>query len=191
MGATAVWRSLSWANLHLIPNLHLLSFLYDTHILLPPIWDGLACIVRGTCFCRALSFWSASALKGFANTLLSEPALRGGGGSLLWVSEPREGAGRVGGQAADDPAVKGRGGSGSSSSASDSLPESLEAEPDSSKKLRVFLTDVASSPSVCTELGRREKEQRERKDMQVKRARAGVVSNLSNIVCDYLTVCVL
>lgn len=95
VGMTRVWRSLSWANLHLIPNLHFPFFLYDTHILLPPIWEGLACIVRGTCFCKALRFCSAWALKGLANTLLSEQLFSEGGGSLLCVSEPNEGAGRL------------------------------------------------------------------------------------------------
>lgn len=155
VGVAGVWRSLSWANLHLIPNLHLLSFLYDTHTLLPPIWEGLACIVRGTCFCKALSFWSAWALNGLANTLLSEQAFRRGGGSLLEVTDSREGGGRVGWQPAERAGVwKCDGdeeGSGTSSSGSDSLPESLEAEPDS-RKFRVLLTAVDSSPASLTEL---------------------------------------
>lgn len=76
-----------------------------------------------------------------------------------------EGAGRVGWQAAEDADAWGCGagggsgdddddddeGSGSSSSRSDSLPDSLEAEPDSSKKLRVFLTTAASFPTCFAE----------------------------------------
>lgn len=153
-GVAGVWRSLSWANLHLIPNLHLLSFLYDTHTLLPPMWEGLAFIVSGTCFCKALSFWSAWALNGLANTLLSEQAFRGGGGSLLGAREAWEGGGRACRLAAGGAGVWGcegdEEGSGSCSSGSDSLPESLEAEPDSSKKFRVFLTTVTSSPASLT-----------------------------------------
>ncbi len=90
-------------------------------------------------------------MKGLANTLLSEQVFRVGGGSLLGVREPREGAGRVGWQAAEGAGVLGCGGggdeegSGSSSSGSDSLSDSLEAEPGSSKKLRVLLTADASS----------------------------------------------
>ena len=70
------------------------------------------------------------------------------------VREPREGAGRVGWQAAEDAGLWACGddeeGSGSSSSGSDSL----EVEPDSSKKLRVFLTADATSPISSTKLGR-------------------------------------
>lgn len=42
-------------------------------------------------------------------------------------------------------------GSGSSSSGSDSLTDSLEADPDSSRKLRVFLTAAASFPTCSVE----------------------------------------
>lgn len=100
VGKVGLWRSLSWANLHLIPNRHFPSFLYDTHTFLPPIWAGLVCTVRGTCFCRALSLWSAWALKGLANTLLSEQVFRDGGGSLFGLRECKEGAGKLGLQAA-------------------------------------------------------------------------------------------
>lgn len=150
LGATAVWRSLSWANLHLIPNLHFPSFLYNTHIFLPPIWEGLDCIVRGTCFCKALSFWSAWALKGLVNTLLWEWVLRSGGGSLWGMSEPIGEAGRVAWAAA-----WGAGGFGEScddeegSSESTSLSESLEPESGSNKRLRLLVVD--KDPPNCSE----------------------------------------
>lgn len=71
------------------------------------------------------------------------------------MSEPREGAGKVGWQAADVRGCGGDGGEASGSSSSGS--ESLEAEPDSSRKLRVFLTAVASSHTSSTELEDRKK----------------------------------
>lgn len=88
-------------------------------------------------------------MKGFANTLLSEEVFSEGEGSLLGVREPRRGASRVGWQAAEDAGVWKCGGgdeegSGSSSSGSGSLSDSLEAEPGSSKKLRVLFTAEAS-----------------------------------------------
>lgn len=73
-----------------------------------------------------------------ANTLLSDDAFSAGEGSFLEVMESSEGVGSLEGRAAE---VGGGEGSGSSSSASDSL----EAEPDSSKKLRVFLKGASSS----------------------------------------------
>lgn len=164
---TGVWRSLSWANLQLIPNLHFPSFLYNTHILLPPIWDGLDCIVRGTCFCKALSFWSAWVLKGLVNTLLSEWVWSNGGGSLLGASEPINGAGRVGW-----PAALGADGilescdAEESSSVSDSLCESLEPESCSNKKLRVLVLDEDSPHSSAQGL---RKQWRRRHDSAVSR----------------------
>lgn len=136
---TGVWRSLSWANLHLIPNLHFPSFLYNTHILLPPICEGLGCIVRGTCFCKALRFWSAWALKGLLNTLLSEWVLRSGGGSFLGMFEGR--AGRSGGPAALGTDAFGESCEDEISSVSDSLSDSLEPEPGSNRKLRLLVVD--------------------------------------------------
>lgn len=162
VGGTGVWRSLSWANLQLIPNLHFPSFLYNTHILLPPIWDGLDCIVRGTCFCKALSFWSAWALKGLVNTLLSEWVLSNGGGSLLGVSEPIKGAGRVGWPAAlGAEGIRESCDGEESSSVSDSLSESLEPESGSNKKLRVLVVDEDSPHSSAEGLG---KQRRRRND---------------------------
>lgn len=95
VGITGVWKPLSWANLHFVSNLHLPFLRKASHTRLPPMWERLASIVKGTCFCRALSFWSAWALKGLANTLLSMLVCRGGGGSLFDEGKTREGAGRV------------------------------------------------------------------------------------------------
>lgn len=73
---------------------------------------------------------------------------------MLGLREPREGGGRVDWRAAEDAGMWGCGGggdeegSGSSSSGSDSL----EAEPVSSKKLRVLLSPGVSSLSSFTEL---------------------------------------
>lgn len=152
VGNGVLWRSLSWANLHLIPKRHFPSFLYDTHTFLPPIWVGLVCTVRGTCFCRALSLWSAWALKGLANTLLSEQVFRDGGGSLFGLRESREGAGKLGLQAALNAGVLelSRGTDEVSRSSFfwlESLSDSLDPEPASSSKLRVLLTGEGSSPA--------------------------------------------
>lgn len=165
VGGTGVWRSLSWANLQLIPNLHFPSFLYNTHILLPPIWDGLACIVRGTCFCKALSFWSAWALKGLVNTLLSEWVLSNGGGSLLGESEPIKGAGRVGWLAAlGDEGIRANCDEEESSSVSDSLSGPLDPESGSNRKLRVLVVDEVSPDSSAEALG---KQRRRRNDVRI------------------------
>lgn len=103
-------------------------------------------------------------MKGLANTLLSEQVCREGGGSLLEGWEPREGAGREDWQEVEDAGfwgcVVGEGCSGSSSPGSDSLSDSLEAEPDSSKKLRVFLAADASSPASFTQLEERKSERK-------------------------------
>lgn len=141
VAGTGVWRSLSWANLHLIPNLHFPSFLYNTHILFPPICEGLGCIVRGTCFCNALRFWSAWALKGLLNTLLSEWVLRSGGGSLLGMFESIWRAGSSGGPVALGTDAFGESCEDESSSVSDSLSDSLEPEPGSNRKLRLLVVD--------------------------------------------------
>lgn len=153
VGMPGLWRSLSWANLHLIPNLHFPSFLYDTHTFLPPIWAGLVCTVRGTCFCRALSLWSAWALKGLVNTLLPEQVFSEGGGSLLGLREYREGAGKLGLQDAWDAGVlELRCGEEEGSRSPSSWPESLDPEPASSNKLRVLLTGETSSAASLTGL---------------------------------------
>ena len=66
---------------------------------------------------------------------------------MLEVREPRDGAGRLGWRTAGG-ACAGCGGDREGSRSSSPVSDSLEAEPDSSKKLRVFLTAVASlSPS--------------------------------------------
>lgn len=147
LAGNGVWRSLSWANLHLIPNLHFPSFLYNTHILLPPICEGLGCIVRGTCFCKALRFWSAWALKGLLNTLLSEWVLRSGGGSLLGMFESIWRAGRSGGPAALGTDAFVESCEDERSSVSDSLSDSLEPEPGSNRKLRLLVVEDAPDRS--------------------------------------------
>lgn len=98
-------------------------------------------------------------MNGLANTLLPEQVFREGGGSLLGLREPREGAGRVGWQPALDAGIWGCGGneegSGFSSSWSDSPSDSLDPEPGSSKKLRVLLTGEDSSTISSTGLENR------------------------------------
>lgn len=164
LGMTVLWRSLSCANLHLIPNLHFPSFLYDTHTFLPPIWAGLVCTVRGTCFCRALSLWSAWALNGLANTLLPAQLFREGGGNLLGLRESsREGGGKL----ALHPALVAAAavwrsreeeeGSGSSSTWPESLSDSLDPEPVSSNRFRVFPTGDTSSAASLTGLQKRKR----------------------------------
>lgn len=172
VGGTGVWRSLSWANLQLIPNLHFPSFLYNTHTLFPPIWDGLDCMVRGTCFCKALSFWSAWALNGLVNTLLvntllSEWVWSSGGGSLLARGEPIKGAGRVGWPAAlEDEGIWESCEDEERSSVSDSLSETLDPESGSNKKLRVLVVDEDSPHSSAEGLGT---QRRRRNDSGVSR----------------------
>lgn len=86
-------------------------------------------------------------------TLLPEQVFREGEGSLVGL---REGAGRLEWQAALGVGVWGCGGeeegSGSSSSWPESLSKSLDPEPASSKKLRVFFSGETSSPASLTGL---------------------------------------
>lgn len=90
------------------------------------------------------------------NTLLPEQVFREGEGSLIGLGGHREGTGRLEWQAALDAGVWGCGGeeedSGSSSSCPESLSKSLDPEPVSSKKLRVFFSGETSSSASSTEL---------------------------------------